>query len=142
MNNTRDALQQPLPHTALIVEDDRALLNLIADVLAMDGFVTTKVDNGATALREIGAQRYDVFVLDVRLPDVSGMALCAAARDRYGPGVVILVVTAESSTERLMTAMELGADDFVPKPFDINELLARVNTHLERAGNPRRDEAH
>lgn len=139
MSFTPNAMEHHKPLTALIVEDDHALLNLMADILRTDGFETTAIDNGNTALMQIEAQRYDLFVLDVRLPDVSGMALCAAARERYGPDVVILIVTAESSTERLMTALELGADDFVPKPFDVNELLARVDTHLERVGNLRRD---
>ena len=88
-------MSAPAPHTALIVEDDRTLLNLVADILSMEGFVTTKVDNGEDALAQIAAQRYDLFVIDVRLPDVSGMALCAAARNRYGSDVVIFVVTAE-----------------------------------------------
>ena len=138
MNNRADR-SAPAPHTALIVEDDRTLLNLVADILSMEGFVTTKVDNGEDALAQIAAQRYDLFVIDVRLPDVSGMALCAAARNRYGSDVVIFVMTAESSVERLMTAMELGADDFVPKPFDIAELMARIDSRLERIGNPRHD---
>ncbi len=132
-------MSAPAPHTALIVEDDRTLLNLVADILSMEGFVTTKVDNGEDALAQIAAQRYDLFVIDVRLPDVSGMALCAAARNRYGSNVVIFVVTAELSVERLMTALELGADDFVPKPFDIAELMARIDSRLERIGNPRHD---
>ncbi len=138
MNDQAD-IRAHAPHTALIVEDDRALLNLVSDILSLEGFVTTKVDNGEDALAQIAAHRYDLFVIDVRLPDVSGMALCAAARNRYGSKVVIFVVTAELSVERLMTAMELGADDFVPKPFDIAELMARIDSRLERIGNPRHE---
>lgn len=119
--------------TALIVDDEVEVLSLLDDVLVEAGFATTRFELGKPAIAAIDQRHFDLLVIDVGLPDISGMIICEHARKQYGEGVAILIVTGDSRLERLHTALDLGADDFVPKPFDINELLTRIEVKLRRA---------
>lgn len=118
--------------STLIVDDEIPLLNLLADVLEDAGFEVSTFERGAAALAALEARRYDLLLVDVGLPDMNGMHICEVARARYGDDVAILIITADNRRERCITALELGADDFVGKPFDVEELLARVNATLRR----------
>jgi len=119
-------------YTALVIDDEEAILHILNDILIEAGFATTIVTRGQDALDVIARQHFDVLLVDVGLPDMSGLVVCDAARTRYGQTTAILVVTADGSKERLVTALALGADDFVPKPFYIDELLARIDATLRR----------
>lgn len=118
--------------TALIVDDELPLLQLLADVLEDAGFTTTCFSRGAPALDALQARRFDLMVVDIGLPDMSGMHICEIARASYGDDVAIMIITADNRTECCITALELGADDFVGKPFDVEELLARISSALRR----------
>ena len=118
--------------TALIVDDEPALLELLDTVLLDEGFVTTCFGLGRPALEALAKRPFDVLVLDVNLPDMNGMRIGEQARALYGDTVTILIITADARTERCITAFQLGADDFVGKPFDIDELLARIEVKLRR----------
>lgn len=120
------------PRTALIVDDESALLGLLDEILTDAGFVTTGFERGQPALEMIAQRPFNLLVIDVNLPDTSGLAVCQFARERYGEDVAILIITADSRMDRLVTAFDLGADDFVPKPFDVEELLTRIETKLRR----------
>ena len=76
--------------------------------------------------------RFDLMVIDIGLPDINGMRICESARERYGADLAILIITADNRRERCITALELGADDFVSKPFDVEELMARISSVLRR----------
>jgi len=120
------------PGTALIVDDDQGILSVLDTILTDAGFTTTCFERGLPAIDAIAHQHFDVLVLDIALPDISGMQICERARECYGEMAVILILTANSQTERLVTALNLGADDFMPKPFDIDELLIRIDVKLRR----------
>jgi DNA-binding response OmpR family regulator len=119
----------------MVVDDDKGLLDLLLEILVEDGFITTGFQRGKEALEALSQQRYEVLVVDVGLPDINGMLICQEARQRYGDDIVIFIITAEQQRERVVTALEMGADDFISKPFNIEELLARIEVKLRRRTN-------
>jgi DNA-binding response OmpR family regulator len=119
--------------TALVVDDEIPLLQLLEEVLDEAGFSVTAFGRGQPALDALASRRFDILVIDIGLPDMNGMRICEEARERYGDDVAILIITADNRKERCITALELGADDFVGKPFDVEELLARINSMLRRS---------
>lgn len=125
------------PRTAMVVDDDIALLELLTELLVEDGFITTSFDRGQAALDALAQQPCKLLVVDVGLPDVSGMQICQEARQRYGDDIVIFIITGDQQRARVVTALEIGADDFIGKPFDIDELLARIAAKLRRTTNIR-----
>jgi DNA-binding response OmpR family regulator len=118
--------------TALVVDDEIPLLQLLGKVLEEAGFTPTCFGLGAPALAALAQHRFDLMVIDIGLPDMNGMQICESARERYGADVAILIITADNRRERCITALELGADDFVSKPFDVEELMARISSVLRR----------
>ncbi len=134
--------------TAIIVEDDPALLGMLSDVLEDADFTTSCHTTGRSAINALWQQRFDLMVIDVNLPDMNGLKLCPVVREQYGEDTVILVITAARIQDRRVTSLEVGADDFLAKPFDLDEFLARIDVKLRRlsAAHSRRDmgpgEAH
>ncbi len=118
--------------TAMVVDDDKALLELLVEILVEDGFITTGFQRGKAALDALSQQRYELLIVDVGLPDINGMRICKAAREQYGDDIVIFIITGDQQRERVMTALEIGADDFIGKPFNTEELLARIEVKLRR----------
>ncbi len=119
--------------TALVVDDETPLLQLLEEVLEEAGFSVTCFGRGQPALDALASRRFDILVIDIGLPDMNGMRICEEARERYGDDVAILIITADNRKERCITALELGTDDFVGKPFDVEELLARITSMLRRS---------
>jgi DNA-binding response OmpR family regulator len=120
--------------TALVVDDEPHVASLIADVLAAEGFAVTTAVDGPAALRRARASRPDVVVLDVGLPGLDGFEVCRALR-KEAP-VPIVFVTARGEEIDKVVGLELGADDYIVKPFSPRELAARVRAVLRRAGTP------
>ena len=119
--------------TALVVEDDQLMLNVLHKVLEEAGFVTTAVDCGSLAMAMLAERHFDVLVVDVNLPDMNGLSICEAARERYQYQIVILVLCNREIIETWgVTALQLCADDFLGKPFDVAELIARIETYMRR----------
>jgi DNA-binding response OmpR family regulator len=118
--------------SALVVEDDDAIREILSDLLVEAGFQTTCCRLGQTALELIEQQNFDLLLIDVGLPDMSGLLVCEQGRSHYGPNAAILIITADSRTTRLLTAFDLGADDFIAKPFNIEELMTRIEVKLAR----------
>ncbi len=127
MNNCADGVR-----TALVVDDEVALLQVLESVLAEAHFVTTCLERGQPALDLLDNHHFDLLIVDVGLPDMNGMRICTAARERYGDSTTIFVITADNRQQRCVTALEVGADDFLAKPFDTEELLARIDVKLRR----------
>ena len=123
----------PLPRTALVVEDDEHMLTFLHEVLEDAGFDTTAVDHGRPAIRMLAERRFDVLLVDVNLPDMNGLSICEAARTWYQDQVAILVITGQEIQRRGLAALQLGADDFLGKPFHLDELIARIESKLRRA---------
>jgi len=119
----------------LIAEDDRAILMGLSENLAFDGHVVEKALRGDEALQRIEAARPDLLILDVMLPGINGFEICRRVRrrDRKLP---ILMLTARSEEVDKVMGLDLGADDYLTKPFSLPELLARVRALLRRNEGP------
>jgi len=115
----------------LIVEDDPSLREVIRLGLEGEGFRAVAAEDGPSALMAFVSQRPDLVLLDVMLPGLDGFAVCRELRKISL--VPIIMLTARSSTEDVVTGLESGADDYVTKPFELPELVARVRSVLRRA---------
>lgn len=112
----------------LVVDDDTALAEMIGIVLRSEGFEPSFCDDGAAALDAFHATKPDLVLLDLMLPGMDGIEVCARIREESG--VPIIMLTAKSDTADVVKGLESGADDYVVKPFNPKELVARVRTRL------------
>ena len=119
--------------TILIVEDDPALLRGLKDNFEGQGYQVRTANNGQKGLDSLLSDPPDLLLLDLMLPKVSGYDICRAARSRQ-LDLPIIMLTAKGQEEDIVRGLELGADDYVTKPFSIRELLARVKAFLRRRG--------
>jgi DNA-binding response OmpR family regulator len=117
----------------LVVEDEPAFADALADGLRKDGFVVRTVGDGLQALDVCLSDRFDVMVLDLMLPALDGFDLCARLRSA-GIQTPVLVLTARTAERDQVRALDIGADDFLPKPFSYSVLLARLRALVRRAG--------
>jgi DNA-binding response OmpR family regulator len=116
----------------LIADDDGDLLGLIGFTLTQAGYLVVKAADGPTAIRAYEVEQPDIIVLDINMPGASGFQVCEAVRQKSR--VPIMMLTARGEEEDLVRALELGADDYLTKPFSPRTLLARVKALLRRAG--------
>ncbi|HTH57921.1 MAG TPA: response regulator transcription factor [Cyclobacteriaceae bacterium] len=116
----------------LIVEDEPAMQLGLKDNLELDGYSVDVASDGQEGLEKIKAGNYDLVLLDVMLPKLSGFDVCKAAR-AHGAEMPIIMLTARGEEIDKVLGLELGADDYITKPFSIRELLARVKAHLRRS---------
>ncbi len=112
----------------LVVEDEQAIAEPLVEGLRREGFTVTLAETGAEAL---AADEADVVLLDLRLPDVDGLDVCRALRERSA--IPIIVVTARGEEVDRVVGLELGADDYVVKPFGLRELIARIRAVTRRS---------
>lgn len=120
----------------LVVEDEPDMQRGLRDNLEFEQFQVDIAADGQTGLKMITAGAYDLIILDIMLPGMSGLDVCKKARQQ-GITTPIIMLTARSEEIDKVLGLELGADDYVTKPFGIRELLARVKAQLRRAeGNP------
>jgi two-component system response regulator VicR len=115
----------------LIVEDDAPLARILADNLAFEGFDVRRVADGHLAINAAATFAPDLVVLDINLPGLNGFELCRIWREDLR--IPIIVLTARVQKEDKLRGLRLGADDYVTKPFDLEELMARVHAVLRRA---------
>ncbi len=116
----------------LVADDDRDLLDLVAFTLAQSGFLPLKATDGESALRIFAAETPDLLILDINMPGLSGFQVCEEVRRKSR--VPVMMLTVRGAEEDLVRALELGADDYLNKPFSPRTLLARVKALLRRAG--------
>ncbi len=121
---------------ALLVDDDRELARLLRDYLDSHGVSTDHVEDGASAIGLLasGENAYDIVLLDVMLPGMDGFEVCRRIRTKHD--VPIVMLTARGEDNDRVVGLEIGADDYVPKPFNPRELLARMRAVLRRARPP------
>ncbi|MEQ1730152.1 MAG: response regulator transcription factor [Vicinamibacterales bacterium] len=121
----------------LVVEDDRDIADLMRRYLQKVGFEVDVRHSGQEALRTIAEHRPDLLVLDVMLPELSGHDICRAVRaDEKTASIPIIMVTARAEPSERIAGLDLGADDYLPKPFSPGELVARVRALLRRSARP------
>lgn len=117
----------------LVVDDDRALRDVLRRALTLAGYEILLTDTGAGALSEATVGVPDAVVLDVGLPDIDGLEVCRLLR-REGNRVPVLMLTARDAVSDRIDGLDAGADDYLVKPFDIDELKARLRALLRRSG--------
>jgi len=118
----------------LIVEDDSDISELVARYLDKAGFATDRIASGRDAVTAIAAKPPDLVILDLMLPQVDGLEICRVVRsDKKTAAVPIIMLTARAEESERIVGLEMGADDYLAKPFSPNELVARVRALLRRA---------
>lgn len=123
----------------LIIEDDTNIARLIEEQLQFEGHDTAHVTSGAGALAALDEAAYDLLVLDIGLPDVNGFEICEQVRAQ-GVLAPIFILTARHQTIDKVRALDIGADDYLTKPFELQEFVARVRALLRRTVRPGADE--
>ena len=121
-------------HRILLVEDDTRLATMVADYLAEAGFRTTRAASGAAAMQLAASEAFDAMILDLMLPDADGLDICRTLRAKSD--LPVLMLTARGDPLDRVVGLELGADDYLPKPFEPRELLARLRAILWRRVAP------
>lgn len=116
----------------LIVDDDRDIARLLSDAFEDEGFDTVVKNNGETALLYVieNPEEADIIILDIMMPGISGLEVCREIRNKVK--CPIIFVSAKSKSGDAVSGLEIGADDYISKPFVVEELVARVKAHLRR----------
>ena len=116
----------------LIVDDENDIAELIKDILEDEGYNITIKNNGTDAIKEVKENNYDIILLDIMMPDISGTEVCANIRNITN--CPIIFISAKTQLIDKLVGFEVGADDYITKPFINEELVARVKAHLRREG--------
>ncbi|QDQ14980.1 response regulator transcription factor [Streptomyces spectabilis] len=136
MPHTEPYRNTPTPggpsHTVLLAEDDRAIRNSLERALTLEGYRVTAVADGVQALAAAHRQPPDLLVLDVMMPGIDGLQVCRVLRAE-GSRTPVLMLTARVETADRVAGLDAGADDYVAKPFEVEEVFARLRALLRRA---------
>jgi len=124
-------MEEGMARKILIVEDERPILDSVQYALEKEGFEVLRAADGETGLSEARTQRPDLIILDLMLPGIDGMEVCRILRREAA--IPIIMLTAKSEEVDKVVGLEMGADDYVTKPFGMRELIARVKSVLRRA---------
>lgn len=122
-------------HTVLIAEDDPEIRTALERILNYEKYKVLTAKDGAEALEAVSTHRPDAVILDVMMPFVDGLAVCRKMREK-GDRTPVLMLTARQEVPDRVAGLDAGADDYLPKPFDLDELLARLRALLRRATEP------
>jgi len=125
---TQSPMSNPL--SVLIVDDDRELAQMLTEYLTAENFTTTVAHDGNAALARLNAQKFDLVILDVMLPSLNGFDVLRNLRQTLS--VPVIMLTAHGTDVDRIVGLELGADDYLPKPFNPRELVARIRAVLRR----------
>lgn len=122
-----------MPKRILVIDDEEDVTQLLAFNLRQAGFDVTLAHSGEAGLTSALAHPPDLLLLDVMLPEIDGFAICEILRRRFATHVPIILLTACATEDARVIGLQLGADDYVAKPFSVRELMLRVQRLLERA---------
>jgi phosphate regulon transcriptional regulator PhoB len=121
------------PNQIIVIDDEADLIELVSYNLKKEGFSVDSAVDGETALKKIKKGQYDLVILDLMLPGIQGMELCRILRsDTKTSGLPIIMLTAKGEEVDRIIGLEMGADDYMAKPFSLRELIARVKAVLRR----------
>lgn len=115
----------------LVVDDEPQMRRVLRSTLSALGFVVADAESGEAAMERVRAEKFDLILLDINMPGLSGLETCRAIRSRSDVSIIMLTVRDRSLDK--IEALDAGADGYVTKPFDVNELLARIRATLRRA---------
>ena len=127
-----------MPEKILIIDDEEATVHLIAMLLEKRNFETIKAHRAEEGLRKAYRHQPDLVLLDIMMPDMNGWEICKRLREMSDVPIVFL--TARSDVKDVVKGLEMGADDYITKPYDNDELVARVRAHLRRSPRPNMSE--
>ena len=116
----------------LVTDDERSVRSAVRRALTLEGYRVTEAEDGAQALNVISSDRPDAIVLDVMMPELDGYQVCRALRDS-GDATPILMLTARDEIDQRVKGLDAGADDYLVKPFALEELLARLRALIRRS---------
>lgn len=122
-------------HKILIVEDDKNISGYLEESLKEAGYRTKVTSDGAVALNYIKETPPDLILLDLGIESISGETVCTEVKKSF-PDLPIIILTAKDSKKEIVHGLDLGADDYLPKPFDTDELLTRIRARLKQTVNP------
>ena len=117
----------------LLIEDESHIAETVQLNLELEGYTVQHAADGKTALHKFKSQKFDLVVLDIMLPEIDGLSLCDLFRDQ-NKTIPILILSARSANEDKIEGLKLGADDYLAKPFNLEELLLRIKNLLRRSG--------
>jgi DNA-binding response OmpR family regulator len=119
----------------LVIDDDASVSKLVSDVLTEEGFSVTIASCGEDGIKKVHNSKPNLVILDLRLPDMDGFQICQTLKkDKSVSFIPIIMLTVKSAKSSTVAGLEMGADDYIVKPFNQEELVARVKTVLRRAG--------
>jgi two-component system OmpR family response regulator len=122
-------------HKILVVEDDTTIRECIVDFLKQHDYLVDSAKDGAEALTLLRKTKPDLLVLDLTIPKITGETVCQEARNTY-PELPIIILTAKNQPRDVLNGFQLGADDYVAKPFEFDELMARIKAKLRNSEQP------
>ena len=122
-----------MPQRILLIEDDSRLAAMVSEYLGGSGYRVTTAASGASGLERLGKEPYDALVLDLSLPDIDGLEVCRRLRAQWD--LPVLMLTARGEAMDRIVGLEIGADDYLAKPFEPRELLARLRAILRRGAS-------
>lgn len=124
-------------HHVLIIEDNKDVNLMLAEMLTNEGYMVQSVYNGKTGIEEAKTLSYDLILLDIMLPYKSGEAILQEVREISD--IPIIIISARQMIKTKIDLLKLGADDYITKPFDLGEVLARIETNLRRTNSPKQE---
>ncbi|MBD3250802.1 MAG: response regulator [Candidatus Pacebacteria bacterium] len=116
--------------TVLVIEDDSDLNHYLCEFLNNNGYITESLEQGSAAIETIEQVNPDLILLDLKLPDIDGRALCREIKDIY-PQTTVIILTGRADAQDVVKGFKIGADDYITKPFDNEILLARIRARLK-----------
>ncbi len=131
-------MSSPTPSRLLMIEDDARLAQMVVDYLGQSGFAVTHASDGEAGLEHLQLLQPELVILDLMMPGIDGLEVCRRIRalPNDNARVPVLMLTAKGDPMDRIIGLELGADDYLPKPFEPRELLARIRAVLRRRGEP------
>lgn len=119
--------------TVLIIDDDQTLIKLVSNALRQEGYAVLTASDGQAGLREMYQSQPDLLILDINMPTMDGWTVCQRVREVSN--IPIVMLTARDDPEEIVRGLDMGADDYVVKPFEMGVLKARVRSNLRRAAS-------
>ena len=125
-----------MSYTILLVEDNPHIMEINREALIMEDYTVLEAADGRACMKQLAAHDVDLIVLDIMLPDTDGLTLCRRIKEQYGTPILFLSALGESG--QIIEGLRAGGDDYLPKPYDIGVLLARIEARLRAARGDKR----